>query len=100
MCPPVGGIGLALALLGTRQEIATDWARSYRYPMAPHNRESLPQVAQYLSVNQNQRFPALQLMNHLRRTVVERYQDDLPADLLTGEASLEELIAAAWSARR
>ncbi|MGR6966275.1 CHAT domain-containing protein [Geodermatophilus sp. URMC 61] len=99
MCTPVIGFGIAEALLGTRQEIAMDWAQSYRYPMAPHNRESLPQVAQYLAVNQNQRFPALQFMSHLRRTVVERYRDDLPADLLREDASLEDLLAAAWEAR-
>ena len=67
--------------------------------MAPHHRESLPQVAQYLSVNQNQRFPGLQYMSHLRRTIVERYRDDLPADLLGEDTSLEDLIAAAWEAR-
>jgi hypothetical protein len=76
-----------------------DWARSYRYPMAPHNRESLPQVAQYLTVNQNRRLPRLEYMSYLRRTVIERYRDDLPADLLTGDASLEDLLAAAWEVR-
>ena len=55
-CTPVIGPGISDALLGTRQEIAMDWAQSYRFPMAPHNRESLPQVAQYLSVNQGRRF--------------------------------------------
>jgi hypothetical protein len=99
MCTPVVGFGIAEALLGTRQDIAMEWAQSYRYPMAPHNRESLPQVAQYLAVNQNQRFPALQFMSHLRRTVVERYRDDLPADLLREDASLEDLLAVAWEAR-
>jgi len=93
------GPGIADALLGTRQEIAMEWARSYRFPMAPHNRESLPQVAQYLAVNQNRRFLRLELMSHLRRTIVERYRDDLPADLLGEDASLEDLIAAAWRAR-
>jgi hypothetical protein len=98
-CTPVIGFGIADALLGTRQEIAVEWARSYRYPMAPHNRESLPQVAQYLAVNQNRRFPRLELMSHLRRTLVERYHDDLPADLLGEDASLEDVIAGAWHAR-
>jgi hypothetical protein len=98
-CTPVIGPGITDALLGTRQEIAMDWARSYRFPMAPHNRESLPQVAQYLSVNLGPRFPGLELMNHLRSTLVARYRDDLPAELLSEDASLEDLIAAAWEAR-
>ncbi|WP_166487300.1 SIR2 family protein [Geodermatophilus obscurus] len=99
MCTPVVGVGITEALLGTRQDIATDWAQSYRYPMAPHNRDSLPQVAQYLSVNQNRRFPCLKYMSHLRRTLVERYREDLPADLLDEDASLEDLLAAAWEAQ-
>ena len=98
-CTPVIGPGISDALLGTRQEIAMDWARSYRFPMAPHNRESLPQVAQYLSINQNRRFPRLELQSHLRRTLVGRYRDDLPEHLLLEDASLEELIAASWDAR-
>ncbi|WP_239571039.1 CHAT domain-containing protein [Geodermatophilus bullaregiensis] len=98
-CTPIIGPGISDALLGTRQEIAMNWARSYRFPMAPYNRESLPQVAQYLSINQNRRFPRLELENHLRRTLVERYRDDLPADLLDEDAPLEDLIAAAWEAR-
>jgi hypothetical protein len=67
--------------------------------MAPHNRESMPQVAQYLSVNQGRRFLRLELVSHLRRTLLERYRDDLPADLLGEDASLEDLLAAAWTAR-
>jgi hypothetical protein len=98
-CTPVIGPGIGDALLGTRQETAREWAQSYRFPMAPHNRESMPQVAQYLSVNQGHRFPALELMNHLRRTLLERYGDDLPADLLGEDGSLEDRIAEAWKAR-
>jgi len=98
-CTPVIGPNIADALLGTRQEIAMDWAQSYRFPMAPHNRESMPQVAQYLSVNQGRRFLRLELVSHLRRTLLERYRDDLPADLLGEDASLEDLLAAAWTAR-
>jgi hypothetical protein len=98
-CTPVIGPGVSDVLLGTRREVAVEWARSYRFPMAPHNRESMPQVAQYLAVNQSRRFLRLELMSHMRRTIVERYRDDLPADLLGEDASLENLIAAAWSAR-
>jgi hypothetical protein len=98
-CTPVIGPGISDALLGTRQEIARDWARSYRFPMAPHNRESLPQVAQYLSINQSRRFPRSELMKHLRRILVQRYRNELPADLLREEASLEDVIAGAWEVR-
>jgi hypothetical protein len=98
-CTPVIGPGISDALLGTRQEIARSWAHSYRFPMAPYNRESLPQVAQYLWINQGPRFPRSELMSHLRRTLVQRYRSDLSADLLRADASLEDLIARAWEIR-
>jgi hypothetical protein len=98
-CTPVIGPGIGDALLGTRQEIARDWARSYRFPMAPHNRESLPQVAQYLSINQSTRFPRSELEKHLRRTLVQRYRTELAPDLLREDASLEDIIAGAWEVR-
>jgi hypothetical protein len=96
---PVIGPGITDSLLGTRQEIATAWAESYLFPMAPYNRESLPQVAQYMSVKLGRRFPPRELRQHLRRTIVKRYRCDLPPELLGEEASLEDLIAAAWKAR-
>ncbi|MGY1636062.1 CHAT domain-containing protein [Geodermatophilus sp. SYSU D00742] len=99
MCTPIIGPGISDALLGTRQEIAGDWARSYGFPMAPHDRESLPQVAQYLSIHQDRPFLRAELERYLRRTLVERYGDELPADLLREHASLEDLIAGAWEAR-
>ena len=98
-CTPVIGPGITDSLLGTRQEIAAAWAQSHNYPMAPYNRESLPQVAQYLSVVLGPRFPRTELIKYLRRTIVERYSNNLPAELLGKEASLEDLIAAAWKSR-
>ncbi|HEX6263892.1 MAG TPA: CHAT domain-containing protein [Actinomycetota bacterium] len=99
VCTPIIGPGISDALLGSRQEIAREWARSYRFPMAEHFSDSLPQVAQYLSIHQDRPFLRAELEKHLRRTLAERYQDELPMDVLRGEASLEEVIAAAWEAR-
>jgi SIR2-like domain len=97
-CTPIIGPGISDALLGTRQEIASNWARSYGFPMAPHNRESLPQVAQYLSIHQGGPFLRSELESYLRRTLIERYENELPPELLTASASLEDLIAGGWEA--
>ena len=56
-CTPILGPGLSDQLLGSRQEIAQRWAKNFHFPMAPHYRDDLPQVAQYLSVNQSYEFP-------------------------------------------
>jgi hypothetical protein len=99
VCTPIIGPGISDALLGTRQEIARTWAKSYGFPMAIHERDSLPQVAQYMSTHQNEPFLRAELENSLRRTLLERYHEKLPPELLRGHPPLEELIASAWEER-
>ncbi|HEX5692261.1 MAG TPA: CHAT domain-containing protein, partial [Roseiflexaceae bacterium] len=65
-CTPLIGTNLSEALLGSSYEIAGKWAETYRYPMAPHEREDLPQVAQFVAVNQDLRFLQDELSNHIR----------------------------------
>ena len=72
---------LSESLLGSPQEIAQRWAETYHFPMAPHEREDLPQVAQYLAVNQDPRFPRDELIEYLRQELLARYDDQLPDDL-------------------
>jgi CHAT domain/SIR2-like domain len=79
---PILGPGLTDSLLGSRREIAQRWAESFRFPMAPHNREDLPQVAQYLAINQKaSTFPQNELIRYLRRDLLKRYHDELPEEL-------------------
>ena len=40
-------------LLGSRRAIAARWAETFGYPMDPNSRDSLPQVAQYVAVDQD-----------------------------------------------
>lgn len=73
MCTPVLGPGLLEFLLGTRRDIAQSWADRYRFPMSQHDRQDLPQVAQFLAVNQGPGFPASELNQHLLDELVARY---------------------------
>jgi hypothetical protein len=91
-CTPILGPGLTEPLLGSRQEIARRWAETYAFPMAPHNCEDLPQVAQYLAVNQDHMFPRDELGEYLSKEIVRRYGRGLP-DELRG-ARLDDLITA------
>jgi len=91
-CTPILGPGVSEHLLGSRREIAHRWADTYHFPMAPHFCEDLPQVAQYLSVNQQPMFPRTQLMEHLRQEMWRRYGGIFPETLR--DASLDELITA------
>jgi CHAT domain/SIR2-like domain len=97
-CTPILGPGLTESLLGSRREIAQRWAETYHFPMAPHDREDLPQVAQYLAVNLQPMFPRDELMEYLRQEMLRRYGGDLPEALRGG--ALGQLVAAVGAQRR
>jgi hypothetical protein len=97
-CTPILGPGLTEPLLGSRREIARRWADTYTFPMAPYDCEDLPQVAQYLAVNQDRMFPRDELGEHLRQEILRRYGEDLPD--APESASLDELITAVGAQRR
>ena len=71
-CTPILGPGLYESVLGSQADIARRWAEAYHYPMAPQERESLPQVAQYLTVNQYERAPYDELAEVLSKTILRK----------------------------
>lgn len=75
------GPSLGEALLGSTRDIARGWADKYAFPMAPQEREDLPQVAQYLAYSRNADFPLDQLRVHLKQEIVRRYRDLLPEEM-------------------
>ncbi len=79
-CTPILGPGLTESLIGSRREIARRWAETYNFPMASHACEDLPQVSQYLAVNQDRMFPRSELAEYLRKSILERYGHTLPED--------------------
>jgi hypothetical protein len=97
-CTPVLGTGLTDTLVGTRREIAREWARSYRFPMAEHDRDDLPQVAQYVSTNQDVAMLRAELGAYLRGELVRRYPSVVPRDL--GRGALPDMLRAVWAHRR
>jgi len=97
-CTPILGPGLLESMLGSTREIARRWAETYRFPMASHSRDDLPQVAQYLAVNLGPRFPPEELDEYLRKELNARYGAILPADARRG--NLDGLIAAVGQHRQ
>jgi hypothetical protein len=90
-CTPILGPGLTEYLVGPRRQIARRWAETYHFPMAEHYRENLPQVAQYLAVNQDPMFPRDELEAYLCKEIRARY--DLGSAEEDCETSLNELIS-------
>jgi hypothetical protein len=71
-CLPLLGPGMTDALLGSRQQIARSLADRYRFPLAPYYREDMPQVAQFLAIDQAANLPVAELRDHLVVSLCER----------------------------
>lgn len=80
---PILGPGLVEPILGSPRDIAEHWADAFNYPMDPHDRKSLPQIAQFLTIHQDTRFP----FNHLEETLIKHIQGAF------GYETAEELIS-------
>ncbi len=98
-CTPILGPGLSDPLLGSQREIAQRWAETFSFPMFPHERDSLPQVAQYLAVEQDETFPRTELIRYLRGEIQRRYPQALSPELLKPAAPLNQLMGALQSWR-
>jgi len=99
-CTPIIGPGLYESLIGSQREIARHWAEAYHYPMEPHERESLAQVAQFLTINQYRRAPYDELPEYLKGEILERFGDQLPPEMKKPSTSLDDMMAAAGAIRR
>ena len=99
-CTPIIGPGFYESMFGSPRDIAQRWSEAYHYPMAPHERESLPQVAQYLTINQYKQAPYDELEEYLEAEIQDRYQEILPPELKQGRAPLDKLIEAVGAHRR
>lgn len=76
-CVPVLGPGLVESALGSRRDMAKDWAERYEFPLAPRNRDDLAQVAQYLTYRQSKNLA----INELRRLLVVHVRTNYRSEL-------------------
>ncbi len=86
-CTPIIGPGLNSTIARLRSEIALSWAEIYQYPMAFHERISLPQVAQYIASVYGDDFTYAHYEERIREIMLRRYgaristdQRELPLD--------------------
>lgn len=98
LCTPILGPQLNEGLIGTQREIAAALAEKYRFPLGPNQRDQLPQVAQFLTVNQDAQLPRRELNGHMRTELLRRFGERMPE--LKPDAPLEEVFAAVGKLRR
>jgi glutamyl-tRNA synthetase len=80
------------------RQMARRWAETYSYPMAAHDRDNLPQVAQFLAVNQDPVFARQELAESVRTEILRTCGPDLAPEL--HDATLDELISEVGRQRR
>jgi CHAT domain-containing protein/SIR2-like protein len=74
-CTPILGPDLVASMFGKPVQIARRWSERYDFPMASSDRESLPQVAQYLSYHQNTAFPKEELRRYSREFLLKAFPE-------------------------
>jgi hypothetical protein len=96
-CTPIVGTGVLEGLIGTPREIARRWAEDFGFPLEPHARDDLPQVAQFLSVDQDPGFALSELKRSLERELIARFGNQLSED--QQRQPLNELLTTVWQKR-
>ena len=106
-CTPILGPGLSRSFMGSRQQIAQRWAETFKYPLAPHERDDLPQVIQFVSINHGEDFARQHLEDHLvdklQQQIAKCDVETLPPELQNrvnsdalAELTLSDLYVLAW----
>lgn len=89
---PVVGPGVAETLIGSRQELARQWAEEHGFPLARTDADILPQVAQYVVTHESAAFLPIAVRETLQKSLIGRFKAVLPAELLEARRwSLEQL---------
>jgi hypothetical protein len=78
---PLLGPGLADGIVGSRQELARQWARAYKFPIPPPLDEDLPQVAQFVAKMRGEGFLRDRLRDFVGRRIADHFRDRLTASL-------------------
>lgn len=109
-CTPILGPDLIEVVAGARRDLASRLAEAFHFPLAPHDREGLPQVAQFLAVEKDSDFLLDKIAEYVCETIRRRAGAALPDDLrdlaldtLPSEdlrAVLDQYLLHAWRAEQ
>lgn len=91
---PILGPSLSRSFMGSRQEMARQWADTYRYPLSPHERDDLPQVCQFISTKEGPPATRDRLADYLTEALWKQIQasdtETLPPELQEAVKSASE----------
>lgn len=99
-CTPILGPGMYEPLTGSWSEMAAALSEQFNFPFSTFLRDSLPNVTQYISVNQDLNTLFTQVDTMFRTSLQKRFAADLPDSLKSQSASLPDLFALAGAKAR
>jgi hypothetical protein len=93
---PILGLGLTDSLVGARHQIAREWAQTFKFPMARHERDDMPHVAQFVRAMTDEWTLRARLGEYISEELERRY-----ADVVGGapKAALGDRLKLAWEHR-
>ena len=97
-CTPILGPGISERVFGSRSALAARWAKKYNFPLAPYAIEDLPEVAQYIAVDQTRFLVHDELAESLKQELLRRFGAQLAPEMQN--ADLPKLISAVGALTR
>lgn len=91
-CTPILGPALTEPYFGSWSDLASNLAEKYDYPLRFFHRDAMPQVTQFLAVDQDVHTLQVEFAKLLRKSLQTRWNEALPEALRSEKASLKELI--------
>ncbi len=92
-CTPILGAGLYEPLVGTWREMAASLAEEYRYPLAQFHCQAFPQVAQYLSINQDIATILSEIDEAVWNSAQKRFGEPLPEAIKGGVGIAQDALS-------
>lgn len=92
---PILGAGMYEPILGTWRDWAIYMADMYGFPLSAFYRESIPQVTQFLLINQDLNTLFSVTIDYFRKQVQARFADGMSKELLAADADLQTLMSVA-----
>jgi hypothetical protein len=83
----ITGAGLGEWIYGSTRNLARQLALAHHFPLAPHQRDDLPQVCQYLNVKEDPAYTMKALLDVIRAEVMRRHGERIPPELHEGPLS-------------
>ncbi len=93
-CTPIVGPGMYEPMIGSWSDMAQALSQQFNFPFSQHLRDSMPNVTQYIAVNQDLNTLFMTVETLMRQSIQQRFGAELPDDLKSPGAQLLDLFTA------